>query len=187
MKYSAKKSVSSVALLTIFALLVAGCASIDASRTGTIASDAKLIIMPPRDVVQGGSSHPVGQGSGARFQRMMQNELANLSSYEIVLFQANDALNHETPITREDALRESLNAGADYCLILELGEFRDAAPMTFRSDFVTLQSGSLVDVKTKQDVWSLNQPFRLEGDNLGNYQRFIDKLAKSLAESIVRN
>ncbi len=103
-----------------------------------------------------------------------------------MVFEPNDNLNHTTKIKREDAIVESKKLGVDYCLLLTLGEFRNAAPMTFRTDFVTLDSGVLIDVNTKKEVWSLNRPFMLDKMNLGNHIGLIDNIAKAIAESIVK-
>ena len=72
------------------------------------------------------------------------------------------------------------------CLILTLGEFRNAAPLTFRTDFVTLESGVLIDIKTNKEIWSLNRPFRLSQSNLGDHYELIDDIAKAIVESIVK-
>src|SRR5207253_1110905 len=48
----------------------------------------------------------------------------------------------------EAAVGEARKLNADYVLRTVLGEFRDAAPMTFRRDFVTLESAHLWQAKT---------------------------------------
>ncbi len=45
-------------------LLISGCASIKTIKTTELVSNAKLLIMPPHDVVQGGMPHAAGKGSG---------------------------------------------------------------------------------------------------------------------------
>jgi hypothetical protein len=65
-----------------------------------------------------------------------------------------------------------------------LGEFRNAAPMTFRSDFVTLEKASMVNVATGEEVWRLQKPVKLEKTNIGNHLGLLDDLAKKISDSI---
>lgn len=157
------------------------------TKTTNLASNAKLLIMPPRDVIQNGRPHIVGKGSGKQLQLSIQRELDRVSNYEIMIFEPNNRLNHTTKIKRGNAIIEAKKMGADYCLLLILGEFRNAAPFTFRSDFVTLESGVLIDVNTKKDVWSLDSPFLLDKGNPGNHLGLIDKIAKTVVESIIKS
>lgn len=142
--------------------------------------------MPSRDVVQGGRAHAEGVGSGKALQLAVQRELNTLSKFKATLFEANEALNHATSIAKSDALAVGKGAAADYVLTLDLGEFRNAAPMTFRSDFVTLQSGSLLRVSDGKEIWVLNAPLVLEKSNIGNHLVLIDNLAKMVSDSILR-
>ncbi len=105
-----------------------------------------------------------------------------------MVFEPNDSFNHTRQIKRPDAIAESKNMGADYCLLLTLGEFRDHAQMTFLKDYVILESGVLLDVNTKREVWVLNEPYKLYRTNVGhkNYLGKIDDIAKVVAESIVK-
>jgi hypothetical protein len=186
MKSTVKQSTKGVGITIISIMLLAGCATVKATKTANLPSNAKLLVMPPHDVVQGGLPHPVGKGSGRQLQKAVHRELNAISDYDIVVFEANDRLNHTTVVKKEDAIVESTKLGVDYCLLLTLGEFRNAAPMTFRTDFVTMHSGALIDVNTKKEVWSLDRPFMLEKSNIGNHYCLIDNIAKAIAESIVK-
>ena len=53
-------------------------------------------------------------------------------------------------------------------------------------DFVTLDSGVLIDVKSKKEVLSLDRFYTQSIANLGNYYSLIDAVAKAIAESIVK-
>ena len=173
----------SVTLLVIF--ILSGCASLSASKTTSIKNNSKILIMPPHDVVQRGVAHAAGKGTGKQLQKAVQRELKRVSDYDIEIFDANDKFNYTNAVDRQEAIFEAKNMGVDYCLILTLGEFRNAAPMTFRTDFVTLEDGILIDVNTEKEVWSLDKPFKLDsGTNLGDHYGLIDDIAKAVAESI---
>jgi len=116
----------------------------------------------------------------------VHRELSTLSKFKATPFEADAKLNHSASIVKSDALEAGKSAAADYVLILDLGEFRNAAPMTFRSDFVTLQNGSLFRVSDGKEAWVLNSPIVLEKSNLGDHLILIDNLAKLVAESILR-
>lgn len=175
------------ALAVIGCLVVlSGCASMSTTKSEPIANGSKILIMPSRDVVQGGKAHAQGAGSGKNLQVAVNRELSTLSQFKATPFEANAKLNHSASIVKSDALEAGKSAAADYVLILDLGEFRNAAPMTFRSDFVTLQNGSLLRVSDGKETWVLNSPVVLEKSNLGNHLVLIDNLAKLVAESILR-
>ena len=183
MKYSMKK-IFAVAVTIFGVTLFSGCASINATKTTSLPSQAKILVMPPHDVVQGGKPHVVGKGSGEKLQRSIQREFSSMSDYQVSVFQANETFKHTEAFSRDAAVAESVKQGSNYCLILTLGEFRNAAPMTFRTDFVTLSGGVLIDVNTKQEVWTLREPLLLEKTNIGNHYGLIDEIARFVAQSI---
>lgn len=186
MKVVVKQTLKGVGVTIFSILLLSGCASINTTKSANLADESKLLVMPPHDVVQGGAPHPIGKGSGLQLQKSVQRELNIRSSYDVMVFEPNEKINNRTAINKEDAIVESKRMGADYCLLLTLGEFRNAAPMTFRTDFVTLQSGVLIDVNTKKEVWSLNRPFLLDKSNIGNHYGLIDDIAKAVVDSILK-
>jgi hypothetical protein len=61
---------------------------------------------------------------------------------------------------------------------------RDAAPMTFRSDFVTLNAGSMFRVVDGKEVWTAAVT-TIEGPNLPKYNRLLDELAERVVRSMV--
>ena len=184
-------SIKGIGFTFLCFMLLSGCVSMPATKSNNFVSTGKLLIMPPHDVVQYGKAHPVGKGSGKQLQNSIERELKLASSYDVVVYEANDRFNFTKSTKTEDAIVEAKKMGVDYCLILSLGEFRDVAdaacliPFDFRYDFVTLKRGVLVDVNTKEEVWSLNKPFRLTGDKLGSYHSLIDRIAKAVANSLV--
>lgn len=185
MNSSVKNAIKGIVVI-ICTIFFSGCAyTLSTTKVESLASDSKLLIMPPRDVVQFGRPHPMGQGSGDRLQKSLHRELNILSNYEVVIIESNDIFNNTIKIKKEDAIAKAKKIGVDYCLLLTLGEFRDAAPMTFRSDYVFLEDGILINVNTKKEVWSLNKPLRLDKPNIGNHLELIDDIAKSVAMSIV--
>ena len=185
MKDTIKQPIIGIGITILTIILLSGCASSIATKTSNLPSNTKLLIMPPHDVVQGGLPHAVGKGSGELLQKSIQRELTIVSDYDIVVFEPNDIFNHTTIINKEDAIIEAKKLGVDYCLLLSFGEFLNAAPMTFRPDFVTLDSGVLIDVNTKHVIWSLNQPVRRQKTNIGNHYGLIDNIGKEVAKSIV--
>ena len=182
---SVKKSLKIFTMLFLL-LLLTGCVRMPATKIDAIDNHAKLLVMPPHDVLQYGAPHVAGEGSGRYFQNAIINELNSISTYNVVAYDSNDNFNHITRIDREEAILESQRLGFDYCLLLNLGEFQNAAPFTFRPDYVTLRDGVLIDVKRKVDVWFLNKPFKRAKSNIGSYHMLMNQIAKFTAESIVR-
>jgi len=171
-------------ICVLFFLMLAGCSSISYTKTEDIEEGSKIFIMPPHDVTQGGKPHPVGVGSGEQLMRSIERELGKSSSYTVLEKQNSSKSDFVAEFTKEDAISAAKDSGARYCLVLRLGEFRNAAPMTFRTDFVTLQDGYLVDTESKKAVWYLNHPFMLEKANIGDHYELIDAIAKKVALSI---
>lgn len=171
--------------ITILSVIfLSGCSSIQTSKTVDINKGTTILLMPPHDFVQNGKPHPVAEGSGKQLQESLQRELNLKSSYDVVVFEMNDEINYTNTISEEAAINEAIKTGADYSLILALGEFRNAAPFTFRTDFVTLESGFLIDVKTKEKVWTLKKPYILSKTNIGSHYGLIDDIAKEVSLSI---
>ncbi|MBE9516339.1 MAG: hypothetical protein IME93_05125 [Proteobacteria bacterium] len=186
MKSITKRSIQGIGITILSIMMLSGCVSLSAVKTDNLASNAKILIMPARDVVQNGLAHASGKGSGRQLQESVQRRLSAISGYTVIVFEANEQFNHTETIKREDAVAEAKKQGADYCLLLTLGEFRNAAPMTFRSDFATLDGGVLIDVNTNQEVWSVKRPYFLEKGNIGNHRVLIETFANDVARSIAR-
>jgi hypothetical protein len=144
----------------------------------------KILILPPRDVVQGGVPHPKGMGSGRMLMHAVMGRLGG-TSFETITTRSK-AFNHRTIASKEAALQEAKRLNADYCLQLVLGEFRNAAPMSFRSDYVYLSQGVMFDVATGQEVWRLRSPLYRQKENIGNHLPLIHQIARIVADSIVK-
>lgn len=183
-----KRTIKKIGPIFLCLILLSGCASLPATKSNNLASTGKLLIMPPRDVIQRGKAHPEGEGSGKQLQEAIVQQLKQASSYEIMVYEVNDRFNFTIPTRIEDAISESEKMGADYCLILTLGEFVDATtiPFVIRNDWVFLDRGILIDVKTKEEVWALDEPFRAMKGDLGGYRTLLDILAKMVARSITK-
>jgi len=134
--------------------------------------------------VQGGQPHRVGKGSGKLLQDTVVHELREGSSFGVILTDNQTKFTHTEYIEKREALAEAKRLKADYCLILELGEFRNAIPMGFRSDFVTLESGVLYEVSSGKEVWRLSEPYMLEKDNVGNHLGLIENIGQTIVHSI---
>lgn len=86
--------------------------------------------------------------------------------------------------TKEAALAETRRVGGDYCLQLVLGEFRDAAPMTFRSDFVTLSQGVMWAAATGAEVWNVREPVTSSKGNIGGHTGMVESFGAQVVKSI---
>ena len=105
------------------------------------------------------------------------------SSFKAISTRSKD-FNNRTIASVDDAIQEAKTLDVDYVLIIVLGEFRDAAPMTFRSDFVTLDSAKLYSVPGGDIVWQTTKPFTLASSNFGNYYDLVDGIGENLVKSI---
>ena len=187
MRKRIKLSIKSIGIMSIILmLLLSGCVTIDTTKTNNLPDRSTILIIPPHDVVQGGRPHRIGIGSGKRLQDAVQKEFSKISYFKILVMEPSDSFNYTTTTNKTGAIAEAKILGADYCLILSLGEFRNAAPMTFRTDFVTLKSGILIDVNTEKKVWSVNKHYMLDKTNLGNHYGLIENIAKAVVQSIIK-
>jgi hypothetical protein len=170
-------------------VLLSGCLSmVEAfkliTKSRSFAGTGKLLIMPPRDAVHDGKAHPDGEGSGRQLQESLVREFRKASAYDVVAYEENERFNFTTDMNMEEAVAESKIMGADYCLIVSLGEFRDAWPMTARKDFVNLDMAVMFDLNSGKEVWSLRRPLSVYKTNPGSYHVIIDRIAEAIAESI---
>ena len=138
----------------------------------------KVLILPPRDMVQGGGFHAISPGTGSYLLGRLRPQLEQLG-WKVLTTDAPGFSNVSIPEVGP-AIAEGRRQNADYVFRLVLGEFLDAAPMTFRPDYVTLQSAELWSTKNAALVWSISVPLVSQGTNLRSYHRLIDELAEVL-------
>ncbi len=141
-----------------------------------------VLLLPPRDVIQKGKPHPAGAGSGAY---LLQKIRAGFESkgWKTLTTDSLDFSNY-TIASQEAALSEARRLRAHYVLQVVLGEFRDAAPMTFRPDFVSLQEAHFWDVENGTALWATNLPTVYQSNNLRSYHHLLDDLSGVLVGSI---
>ncbi|MBN2490499.1 MAG: hypothetical protein JXQ29_06595 [Planctomycetes bacterium] len=169
-----------IILLALFSVALSGCASFPAEK-GTY-QPGKILVLPPRDVVQNGVPHAKGVDSGKILQGCVSRALAR--SQFTVVETSNPSFHHTAIATKEEALQEAQRLNADYCLQLVLGEFLDAAPMTFRSDYVHLSDGVMYETSSGNAVWQLTKTLYLGKTNLGSFHPLLESLARKVAKSI---
>lgn len=167
----------SVCLLLSF---LASCGSLPVNKQPH--ATGKVLLLPPRDVVQDGSPHQEGVDSGNYLQNSLARSLRAVG-YEPMTADGLGFSSTEVA-TKEQATTAAKQKGADYCLQVVLGEFRDAAPMTFRSDFVTLASAVMWTTDGATEVWKLKKPVVLEKGNIGSYRGLLDDFARRIAKSM---
>ena len=149
-------------------------------------SPGRILLLPPRDVVQRGVPHPQGVGSGHTFQGYLKNSFTN-RSLELVTTD-NAGFNNTEIAEKTAAIEEGKRLEVDYCLQVVLGEFLDAANMTFRYDYVYLDKAIMYDVRSGETVWELTAPFKsAKGTNLGDYFVLLKHHSDSIAKSISEN
>ena len=141
--------------------------------------------MPPSNAIQGGKVHPVAANSGSYLQLALARRLDGYSGFTAKPYSPDSRFANNGEYKDDDAVQAAAASGYKYCLIARLGEFRDAFPMTFRDDFVTLNDARLIDVQTKAPVWALTSTYRASGTNLGSYYPLLDEIARKIANSIV--
>jgi hypothetical protein len=171
-------------LVPVVALLASstGCATTISGQRSTDYKAGSVLVLPPRDVVQGGKPHDKGVGSGQVFLDFLEPAFKRTSF--VMVRTTNPAFTGTTIATREEALAEARKLGTTYCLQLVLGEFLDAAPFTFRADFVTLAQGVMWETATGTEVWRLDKPTTFTKSNLGAYTPLLDDMAQALVKSV---
>jgi len=175
----------------VLILVFVGCAAPTFHPLGSLNTHGsrlepgKVLVMPTRNVLQAGVPHPAGYESGSVFQSTMINQLNSMNGFSAI--SSNDSVfNHSEIPNLDSAVAEGVKLNTDYVLITVLGEFRDAAAMTFRPDFVRLEEARMYSVSTGKEVWGLSTRYELSGPNTGNYLDFVQKLAVELAIDIAQ-
>ena len=174
--------ISAIILLGMLSLCV-GCSSLRINSKHY--TSGLILLLPPRNVVQNGVPHPKGIGSGRILQDHLRNSFAG-SAFDIVTT-GNKKFDNTKIAEKEVAFEEAKSMNADYCLQVVLGEFLNAAPMTFRSDYVYLDNAVMYDVKTGETVWALIKPINLQKTNLGNHIVLLSQHAQTISKSILKN
>ena len=115
-------------------LVLSGCFPLHSRHTSY--TPGAVLVLPARDVVQGGKPHEQGAGSGTILSESVAAGLAR-HGWRIVR-PTDPRFDNATVADKSAAIEEGRRLGTRYVLQLVLGEFRNAAPMTFRDDFVVL-------------------------------------------------
>ena len=145
----------------------------------------RILLLPPRDVVQNGLPHPNGAGSGRVFQNYLRIYFAD-ADCDLVTTDSK-AFNATEIADKKKGIKEARSLNADYSLQVVLGEFLNAAPMTFRSDYVYVDKAVMYDVRTGEAVWELTAPLYLQKGNLGNHFPLLKSHARTVFRSIYRH
>ncbi len=174
------KLVSLFVLSIAFLILFTGCKSTKAYVQPY--HPGKILLLPPRDVVQRGEAHEAGAGSGSMLAAHIKQAFMN-KPFEIVET-TNEAFNNTEKPNLDLAKAEAEKQGADFYLVVTLGEFLDAAPMTFRGDYVYMESAEMYDTKTGKKVWQLVSPIEATKSNVGDYRGLLNYFGNVIANSI---
>ncbi len=174
------KLVSLFVLSIAFLILFSGCKSTRAYVQPY--HPGKILLLPPRDVVQRGQAHEAGAGSGSMLAVNIKMAFMNMP-FEIIET-TNEAFNNTEKPDMNEAKAEAEKLGADYYLVVTLGEFLDAAPMTFRADYVYMESAEMYDTKTGKKVWQLVSPMEITKTNVGDYRGMLAMFGRYIARSI---
>jgi hypothetical protein len=142
-----------------------------------------VLVLPPRNVIQDGKPHRAGADSGTYFARSLAHEFTD-RGWRVVSPTAEARFTNTSVPSADAAIAEARNVNADYVFRTVLGEFRDAAPMTFRPDFVTLDSAHLWQTKNAALVWSLERPMEANSNNLRHYYHLLDELADDVVSKL---
>ncbi len=145
----------------------------------------RILLLPPRDLVQKGLPHAVGAGSGALFQEYLKRHFAG-TAFELITTDSK-AFSALEIAEKEKGLEIARSLKADYCLQIVLGEFLNAAPMTCRPDYVYLDQAYMYNVRTGKIVWQLVNPLYLQKGNPGNHYGLLDAHARTIVRSICGN
>lgn len=144
--------------------------------TGTV------LVLPARDVVQNGRPHEKGVGSGKGLTDQIVTTLRAGRMKPVIT--DNAKFSHTKIANIDDAITDAKRLNADYVLITQLGEFQNAAPMSFRADFVWLQNAELYRTSDKAQVWRVMRPLLWQKTNIGNHYPLIGDIGRSIAKSI---
>ncbi len=142
----------------------------------------KVLVLPPRDMVQGGGFHAISPGTGAYFAGRISPVLER--NGWPVLTTPSKKFSHVSVADIAPAIAEGRRLQADYVFRLVLGEFLDAFPMTFRPDYAILQVAELWSTKNGALVWT-QTPLASQGVNLLTYHRLLDELAEVTVDHLV--
>src|SRR4051812_34561540 len=165
-----------VHLVLAVAMILPACHRGDIRPDGPVTTipPGTVLVLPPRDMVQGGGFHAISPGSGSYLLGRVRPQLDAQPGWHALTTEASGFSNVSIAEVAP-AIAEGRRQHADYVLRLVLGEFLDAFPMTFRPDYVTLQTAELWSTKNAALVWSLAPPMISSGTNLRDYHRLIDE------------
>ena len=175
-----RKLIVATALVIIFGI---GCSMRSVKTEGFAGlKDTSIYVAQPSDLTHGGA---LVKGSGDEFLLYLKSSLNEMSKGNLRVVTTENVVPRSDNIIA-DAFNKAKESSTEYILIITLGEMRDAAPMTFRSDYVSIQEGVLYRLADNKEVWRA-LPYKMEGGNITKYNSLLDDLAKKITESIIGN
>lgn len=170
-------------VLLVLAAITVGCGMQTVKSDGFSGlNNTSVYIAPPRDLTHGGA---LVEGSGTLFLHYLKQHLHETSGGKLRVLIVDVPTLGNRNIDIAEVFQKAQQTGTDYLLTIVLGDMRDAAPMSFRSDYVSIAEGVLYRVSDKKEVWRAF-PYRIEGGNIGQYNRLLDALAREVATSLIR-
>lgn len=173
-----------IVLVIFYAIFFIGCFT----KVGTKSEgfngiiDTSIYIAQPNDLTS--DKGPI-KGSGTEFLYYLKKHLNERSAGRLrVVTTENVAPSSDNVIS--DVFTRAKTSGAEYLLVIKLGEIYDAYPLTpFVNDYVSIKEGMLYRLKDNKVVWQATPSLKALGSNIGNAKRLLDHLAMKVSESII--
>ncbi len=179
---------TAIAILSCSTILfVCACSAPTANVKGDIKQGA-ILVLPPKNAEQFGKVHEHAKVSGAELQLNLVFKLKD-KGWDVITTD-NKSFTHQDVPTEEDIIEEGKRLSTDYALYVQMGEFLDAAPFTFRQDYVNLDSAKLIDVRSGKEVWEIDAGYsygmnmEMDSGNPGSVWRFLPRMAEHIVKSI---
>lgn len=181
------KTTVTAILSCLTVLFVCSCSAPTANIKGDIKQGA-VLVLPPKNAEQFGKVHEHAKACGAELQFYLISGLKD-KGWNVTTTN-NKYFTHQDVPTKEDIIEEGKRLSSDYALYVQMGEFLDAAPFTFRQDYVNLDSAKLIDVRSGSEIWKIDAGYsygmnmEMDSGNPGSVWRFLPRMAKDIVKSI---
>jgi hypothetical protein len=169
----------------ILALLLSACMPAMEFQSNDLRGSGVIYLPLPEGFTEGGAGSSDNVASSKYFAKRLVLNIEQTTQFRVIVDER--LLPSGTLEERKTAAFSAANeVGADYAMVIKLGEYSNAASMSFRADSLTVKAIRIYDVESGVLAFGLKRPYTQTTSNITSLNQVLDSLAKQTAKHIYR-
>lgn len=164
-------------------LLLTACMPVMEFQSNDLRGGGIIYLPLPEGLTEGGAKSSESLAGSRYFAERLAYHIGKDTQFQVIV--AKVFIPPGTLAERKDAVFTSAKAvGADYVMVIRLGEYNNAASMSFVTDSFTIQALRIYDVDSGALAFGLKRPHAKTISNMTSLNSVLDRLAQETAKSI---